>query len=391
MAKQTAETGGETYFFRDHGQFDLLRLRLLPELIERRQKQKMLRLWSAGCASGEEAYSLAILIDMLLPKRDDWEITIIASDINSAALEKAKTARYGPWSFRMVPTDIRNRYFKPINGEWILHDDIRGMVDFSHDDLINKAFPTGKLQKMDLILCRNVFIYFDNDAVIGVAKKFVAALNENGYLMTAHAELLGLKLPAVQSRLFPEGVIYQRVSAPPVDMPALVRTPVPQELKFNRPMHRVASPKTRTHPLPVSITAPFETNLENGLATAWNNADRGDYDRAEECCNRLLKSFPLAVEPHFLLAELSQLKHDFVTAETLLCKALYLDPDCVAAALELAALYERNDNPTKASRLRAVALDMLLRLPGDSVIEPYKTSASEIANWLAQSTESKAR
>ena len=81
---------GETYFFRDHGQFDLLRLRLLPELIERRRGARTLRLWSAGCASGEEAYSLAMLVDMLLPERDDWDILILGSDIDAAALAKAR-------------------------------------------------------------------------------------------------------------------------------------------------------------------------------------------------------------------------------------------------------------------------------------------------------------
>jgi chemotaxis protein methyltransferase CheR len=83
-------TNGETYFLRDHGQFDLLRLRLLPELIERRRNAKTLRLWSAGCSSGEEAYSLAMLLDMLLPKRDDWNIFILGSDIDESALAKAR-------------------------------------------------------------------------------------------------------------------------------------------------------------------------------------------------------------------------------------------------------------------------------------------------------------
>lgn len=106
-----AFTSGETFFFRDHGQFDLLRLRLLPELIEQHHHDKTLRLWSAGCASGEEVYSLAMLVDMLLPEHGGWDILILGTDIDSAAIAKARRAQYGKWSFRMVPPGIQQRYF----------------------------------------------------------------------------------------------------------------------------------------------------------------------------------------------------------------------------------------------------------------------------------------
>ena len=153
-------TNGETYFFRDHGQFDLLRLRLLPELIERRRDAKTLRLWSAGCSSGEEAYSLAMLLDMLLPKRDGWNILILGSDIDEAALAKARRGHYGQWSFRMAPPALKQRYFQRKGDEWMLDERIRSMVTFRTSNLIGETFPSAELRDMDLILCRNVFIYF---------------------------------------------------------------------------------------------------------------------------------------------------------------------------------------------------------------------------------------
>ena len=137
----TPRASGETYFFRDHGQFDLLRLRLLPELIERRRGAKTLRLWSAGCASGEEAYSLAMLVDMLLPERDGWDILILGSDIDQTALAKARRGHYGQWSFRMVPPALQQRYFQRKGDEWALDERIRRMVTFRAGDLIGEPFP----------------------------------------------------------------------------------------------------------------------------------------------------------------------------------------------------------------------------------------------------------
>jgi chemotaxis protein methyltransferase CheR len=113
MNAPATRSNGETYFFRDHGQFDLLRLRLLPELIERSRATGGLRLWSAGCATGEEAYSLAMLVDMLLPQRDDRDIHIVGSDIDEAALARARRGRYRRWSFRLMPPDLLQRYFRP--------------------------------------------------------------------------------------------------------------------------------------------------------------------------------------------------------------------------------------------------------------------------------------
>jgi len=211
----------ETYFFRDHGQFDLLRLRLLPELIERRRDTKILRLWSAGCSSGEETYSLAMLLDMLLPERDGWDILILGSDIDETALAKARRAHYGQWSFRMAPTALKHRYFRRTGDEWSLDERIRNMVTFRAGDLIGDSRAEAQLQDMDLILCRNVFIYFGVAAVAAVADKLAAALNEGGYLMTAHTELIGHRVPNLHSRLFVEGVVYQRGS--PVPDPAAAK------------------------------------------------------------------------------------------------------------------------------------------------------------------------
>jgi chemotaxis protein methyltransferase CheR len=153
-------TKGESYFFRDQGQFALLRNSILPQLIERRKDRCSLRMWSAGCATGEEPYSLAILVDALLPHRHDWHICILGTDLNSTAIEQAKQAVYSSWSFRMVPTDLQRRYFSKRKTLWELDERMRAMVTFRTRNLLKDAFPNfnSDMHGIDLILCRNVFI-----------------------------------------------------------------------------------------------------------------------------------------------------------------------------------------------------------------------------------------
>ncbi|MEK6725752.1 MAG: CheR family methyltransferase [Deltaproteobacteria bacterium] len=153
-------TIGESFFFPDKGQFEVLKERILPELIEKRKDVRSLRIWSAGCSRGEEPYSLAILLDGLLPDRRDWNISIVGTDINEDTLGKARLGAYTQWSFRMVEQEVQGRYFKRRRDEWEIDERIRNMVTFSYGNLIEEAFPNHEICNMDLIMCRNVFIYF---------------------------------------------------------------------------------------------------------------------------------------------------------------------------------------------------------------------------------------
>lgn len=394
-----AFTSGETFFFRDHGQFDLLRLRLLPELIAQHRNDKILRLWSAGCASGEEVYSLAMLVDMLLPERGDWDILILGTDIDSAAIDKARRGRYGQWSFRMVPPALQQRYFHLENNEWMLDEHIHLMVTFRVSNLVSEPFPDSaselgfgsELHGMDLILCRNVFIYFDPAAVSAVTAKFAATLRVGGYLMTAHTELIGHTVQGLESRLFVEGVVYQRK----VHVRHIPHSPAPQA------KGEIASPslaiitvqddggRKLLPPIsPVQATSlappPVARNDEVLLGEARAQADRGEFDLAEQACSKALAFNSLAAAPYFLLAQLAEVKGDFNQAKEQLNKAIYLDPHFVAAYLELAALCERANDIPRAQSLRCAALGIIRTMPRDEVIEQYETTAGELAQWLAQ-------
>jgi chemotaxis protein methyltransferase CheR len=225
-------TIGETHFFRDSAQFEALATRILPQLIACKRAAAaatgmnppgipQLRLWSAGCATGEEAYSLAILLHELIPDLKDWRILILATDINQDSLSRAQQATYSNWSFRETRAKTsRALYFTPQGKFYHLHDHIRQMVTFAPLNLIEDNFPAlaNDTTSMDLIICRNVTIYFTGETTNRLIHKFYEALVEGGWLVVGPAELSLATYRAFQARPFPHTVLYQK-SGPPVSWP----------------------------------------------------------------------------------------------------------------------------------------------------------------------------
>src|SRR2546423_4075039 len=183
-------TVGETHFFRHQPQLDALRHHVLPELIRIRMPERRLRIWSAGCATGEEAYSLAMIVDELLPRWAGWSVSILATDINRTALERAQRAVFGPWSFRGVPEHVKERHFRREGRQYHLSPRIREMVTFGYLNLVGDGYPSlvGGTQAMDLILCRNVLIYFSEATARRVVERLEGCLADGGWLVAGHAE-----------------------------------------------------------------------------------------------------------------------------------------------------------------------------------------------------------
>src|SRR3990172_9280016 len=186
-------TVGETYFFRDPALFEALENQILPSLIAARRAQGMLqlRLWSAGCATGEEPYSLAIILDRLLPDRSRWALTVLATDINLEALHVAQQGGYRQWSFRNTPEWVRTRYFHHRDGETFeAAPDIRQTVVFAPLNLNDGSYPSvvTNTVAMDLIFCRNVLMYFTPQAQRATVARLREALLTGGWLVVSPAE-----------------------------------------------------------------------------------------------------------------------------------------------------------------------------------------------------------
>ncbi len=185
-------TVGETYFFRDKKLFKTLEELILPELIRsHRRNGRYLRIWSAGCSSGEEPYSLAILLSKMIPDLGDWNITILATDINPRVLQKAAAAVYGRWSFRDVQPGIKEGFFnKEKDDRFELLPRIRGMVTFSYLNLVEDPYPSlvNNTNAMDLIFCRNVLMYFVPELAAKVIRNFHRSLVFGGFLAVSPTE-----------------------------------------------------------------------------------------------------------------------------------------------------------------------------------------------------------
>jgi len=202
-------TNLESYFFRDQEQFKLLRDRILPELIQRQEHNKTLRIFSAGCSTGEEPLSLAILLKELIPDPEQWNLMILGVDINQDALKKAKQGIYTPWSLRSIDPEIMQQYFLHSNNQYYLDLQIQQMVTFKYINLVKDSFNEhNEMKNIDLIICRNVFIYFELSAIAKVLDKFNQILQPSGYLITGHTELCGQDLSHFETKLFPESLVY---------------------------------------------------------------------------------------------------------------------------------------------------------------------------------------
>ncbi|MBI4780764.1 MAG: protein-glutamate O-methyltransferase CheR [Oscillatoriophycideae cyanobacterium NC_groundwater_1537_Pr4_S-0.65um_50_18] len=239
-------TNLESFFFRDQGQFSLLRKQILPQLIQRKQSQKILRLCSAGCSTGEEPYSLAILLKELIPDLEQWNLLILGVDINAVALEKAREGIYRSWSLRGVDQVILQKYFQLEDNQYRLNHEIKQMVSFETASLVKDPVfkPNSKLREMDLIICRNVFIYFETSAIAKVLEKFYKLLQPSGYLLTGHSELHEQNLDQFETKVFPESVIYQRSAKPPIE-------------SYGTESYRTPLSSQSTHPYPED--APVES------------------------------------------------------------------------------------------------------------------------------------
>ncbi len=207
-------TIGETYFFREPNSFEFLENHILPSLIaSRRGKDQRLRIWSAGCSTGEEPYSIAILLTRLLPDIRDWQITILATDINTRALSKASHGLYREWSFRGVPDWLRQSYFtRSANGLFELPHTIRKMVSFAILNLADDSYPSlsSNTNAMDIILCRNVLMYFEPGRQQQVISGFHRSLLDKGWLIVSPCEASPMFSTCFKTVMFPGGCVYQK-------------------------------------------------------------------------------------------------------------------------------------------------------------------------------------
>jgi chemotaxis protein methyltransferase CheR len=203
----------ETLFFRDTSPFEVLQHKILPDLIDRRSEKSSgllpipIRIWSTACSTGQEVYSIAIVLRELLPDLKKYNIKLTGTDISDAAIAQASYGRYNKFEIeRGLSKKILQKYFSPNGGNWKICDEIRTMVSFGKRNIIQPFIGMGKL---DIIFCRNVAIYFKLEERIKLFEKIAHVLEPDGYLIIGSTESLTGISPTFESKRYLRTIYYQ--------------------------------------------------------------------------------------------------------------------------------------------------------------------------------------
>ncbi|AEM79560.1 CheR family methyltransferase [Thermoanaerobacter wiegelii] len=204
-------TVNETYFFREYYQLKCFAEEVLPEILERKRKENMqkIRIWSAGCSTGEEPYTLAIIMEEMLENINDIEWEIYATDINTDVLKKAEMGLYSQRSVRLVPEEYKKRYLYKKGEFYEVVPELKKKVIFFQLNLMD-AVEMRKMRNFDVIFCRNVLIYFDDASRRQVAIYFYEALVEEGYIFLGHSESMSRITPIFKLRKYKNAFVYQK-------------------------------------------------------------------------------------------------------------------------------------------------------------------------------------
>lgn len=382
-------TVGETYFFRDPAQFAVIREEILPALTSCRASERPLRVWSAGCASGEEAYSLAILVrEMGLGARTH----IVATDVSRAALARASHARYTRWSLRGVAPDVARCHFTETGTRFELAPDIRAAVEFRYLNLADDTYPslsTG-VWGMDLIVCRNVLIYFDAETIARVARRLIDSLSEDGWLLLGASDPLLTDIVPCEVVVTGSGLAYRRAAAGKSvhDSPAPLPPAVVAESPVDpAPLGIAVEPANPAVDEAAAARRCYEARdyaravehaervlRRDGASPApWivlirAHANRGDLAAAGRTCAAALERHAGAAELHYLHAVLLSEAARVTEAAAAARRALYLDRTLVVAHLALGGALGRLGERNGAERAFRNAERLLAALPRETVV-----------------------
>ena len=416
-------TIGETYFFREKNTLDVLASRVLPELIQaRRGREQRLRLWSAGCCSGEEAYSLAILLHQVLPDLADWHVTILATDINPRALRRAVAGSYGEWSFRGVPDGFKTRYFiRTGDGRYTIRPELKRLVTFESLNLVEDVYPslaTGT-NAMDLVFCRNVLMYFTPEQTGKAIRNLHHALIDGGWLAVSPSEASQALFPQFITQNFPGVILYQKIAAGARASQTWTAMPHCDVEDVVAPA--ATAPSAGVPPAPPPEMPPPAEARHTPYAAAASLFDEGRYGEAAEMllasftehtrdpeafsllaralanqgrladalawCDRWIAADKLDAAGHYVRAAILLERGQHGDARRSLQRAIYLDPDFVLAHFALGNLARSRDHHDEAHRHYVNALRLLSRLhPDDPLPQSDGVTSRRLTDTIAAMT-----
>lgn len=397
-------TVGETYFFREPGQFDFIRREAVPDILQHRDSGHRIRAWSAGCASGEEAYSLAIALQ---EAARGSRVEVVGTDLARARLAVARHGRYGAWSLRGVPEHILRQFFVRRGAQVEIAAPIRSAVQFRYLNLAEDSYPSrdgAGIWRMDLILCRNVLIYFDPPTIAGVARRLLESLHDGGWLFLGASDPPVAEFTPCEVVVTDAGVAYRKAgtaarrarrTAATVD-PTSAVPPASHSTLDDAASAATATVALAAENTPALPPLPDAAVRDRGEETAVQYAAR-DYARAAEfatwyverdgadptiwcvlvralakqgnlaaaadACARALEQHRTSAELTYLYAMLLCERGHHQGAVAVARQALYLDRSAVLSHMALGAALARTGEPDGARRALEVAERLLASMP----------------------------
>ncbi len=368
----------ETHFFRNPPQTRVLRTHVLPELLRHAEANgKRLRIWSAGCSTGEEPYGLAMALRELLPSTDGWDVKVLATDVSTRALAAAKVGRYGARAVALATPEQLGRFFVPTpEGGVEVRQEVRDLVEFRHHNLVTEAVPFPPSERIDLVLCRNVTIYFARETTRALMMRLHHSLRDGGYLFLGHAETLWqisedfrlVSLGTGDSATF----VYRRLDPAPDQAPER-RTILPDRRTEDEgppppaPERRVQPRRDEARRGEGRTDEGRVTSPDHLLVKARASLAAGLYEQAAQAAGDATAIDPGRADAYYLraLALVSAGRDEDALVD--LRKAVYLEPTRGFAQFLLAGVLARLGRPSSAAY--AAAADTLGLQPGDATAE----------------------
>jgi chemotaxis protein methyltransferase CheR len=390
-------TISETYFWREEPVFSALTEHILPELIaSKKTGEKNIRIWSAGCSTGEEAYSLAIALHRTIPDIKNWQITVLGTDMNPKALTKAVSGIYSRWSFRNCPDWLKANYFHQLrNGNYEVLPKIRKMVTFSNLNLTEDSFPldTNNTYAMDIIFCRNVLMYFSEDWISKISQNFFHSLRPGGWFVVSSCELNSQRFPQFRTVNFPGAVLYQKNDTdfsssvlfspieymPGLSFPIQAGWPVVDDKAFTsfiselfpEPVQVISNLKATEKDLPVKPEPEVVSEIEAIAAISTKIrflANKGDLSDALLLCNESIASDKLATGLYFLRSSILQELNKTNEAVASVKQAIYLEPDFIMGHFVLGNISLQEGKQQQAKKYFNNVLDLLSTCADDDIL-----------------------
>ncbi len=375
-------TVSETYFWREPQVFTALTDFVFPELIKSKKPgDRKLRIWSAGCSTGEEPYSIAIALHRTIHDIKSWTVDIVATDINIKALTKADAGIYSSWSFRNSPPWLKPSYsIHRDDNRYEIIPEIKKMVTFScfnlnHDEYLSTICNN---RKPDIIFCRNVLMYFTPGAAIKIAANLSQSLSRNGWLVVSSCELSSQLFPELEPVNFPGAILYRKsrkhsaksYSDHQLSASALFKEE-PQPVDSLQLSSSIASAKEDLNSLqPHNIHGnPHSETCTDRIPAIRSLADKGYLAEALNSCDEAISQNRLDPSLYFLRASILQDMNKNHEAIKSLKQAVYIDPDYIMGHFTLGNLFILQGIIMKAKRHFDNVLGLLMKYTDNDIVE----------------------